>query len=262
MSPCPSTPHWDLSHVIAGAGAGSPVKSRDRAAKSWGRSDRGGRGGVCVFETPPPLRVFSSGLRSEACLFRSFLMVPLQTEPPLLPPKSQKRIYQRFFPWIPGENDVPGSSGRPGVAAQLQAQSPAPVLFFRQPHPRQASRPPPACPPPRRPGACDVAGFRWRGRAGCFFSHLGKKAWGPTDCSNSRLAAWLCACHLARTELHRVLIAVARRFTAEPRLEGNSRAAEPPDNLRFFEAGGRSISVQVSRVCCPLRSQLPATWVS
>jgi hypothetical protein len=201
MSPCPSTPHWDLSHVIAGAGAGSPVKSRDRAAKSWGRSDRGGRGGVCVFETPPPLRVFSSGLRSEACLFRSFLMVPLQTEPPLLPPKSQKRIYQRFFPWIPGENDVPGSSGRPGVAAQLQAQSPAPVLFFRQPHPRQASRPPPACPPPRRPGACDVAGFRWRGRAGCFFSHLGKKAWGPTDCSNSRLAAWLLGCLAVRLSL-------------------------------------------------------------
>jgi hypothetical protein len=212
---------------------------------------------VCVRD--PPLCVFTSGPPVTGL---SFLLVPLFTEHP---PKSQKRIYQRFFPWIPGENDVPGSSGRPGVAAQLQAQSPAPVLFFRQPHPRQASRPPPACPPPRRPGACDVAGFRWRGKGRVLFFSSGQKGLGPHRLLKlplGCLAAWLCACHLARTELHRVVIAVARRFTAEPRLEGNSRAAEPPDNLGFFEAGGRSISVQVSRVCCPLRSQLPATWVS
>jgi hypothetical protein len=148
-------------------------------------------GCVCVRD-PPPLRVFSSGLRSEACLFRSFLMVPLQTEPPLLPPKSQKRIYQRFFPWIPGENDVPGSSGRPGVAAQLQAQSPAPVLFFRQPHPRQASRPPPACPPPRRPGACDVAGFRWRGKGRVLFFSSGQKGLGAPQIAQT--PAWLLGC--------------------------------------------------------------------
>jgi hypothetical protein len=102
--------------VIAGAGAGSPVKSRDRAAKSWGRSDCRPWGCACVCSRPPASRF----------LIRPSGHGPVFSAGPLVhrtPPQSQKRIYQRFFPGSLGENDVPGSSGTPGVAAQAQARA-------------------------------------------------------------------------------------------------------------------------------------------
>jgi hypothetical protein len=163
---------------------------------------------VCVRD--PPLCVFSSGPPVTGL---SFLLVPLFTEHP---PKSQKRIYQRFFPGSLGENDVPGSSGTPGVAAQAQARALLPFSSSGSLTPGQQTAARLSAAPTT--GSVRRCGFPLaRQGQGAFFLIWAKRLGGPTDCSNSRLAAWLrLPLLLARTELHRVLIAVARRFTAEP----------------------------------------------
>jgi hypothetical protein len=192
MSPCPSTPHWDLSHVIAGAGAGSPVKSRDRAAKSWGRSDRGGRGGVCVFETPPPLRVFSSGLRSEACLFRSFLMVPLQTEPPPpFPPRARSGSIRDFFPGSLGRMTCPAPREGPALPPNSKPRALLPSFSSGSLTP---GRPADRRPPVRRPDDRERATLRVSVGAagqGAFFLIWAKRLGAPQI---AQTPAWLLGC--------------------------------------------------------------------
>jgi hypothetical protein len=125
---------------------------------------------VCVFETPR-FAFSHPALRSRACLF---CWSPCSQN---TPPRARSGSIRDFSldPW--GRMTCPGPRERPALPPKPKPE-PCSRSLLPAASP-QASRPPPACPPPRRPGACDVAGFRWRGKGRVLFFSSGQKGLGP-----------------------------------------------------------------------------------